>query len=75
MIFMLIVPAWAMLSELPKWLAAENPNWVVIGVGIATLVLEAWMLVEAVILWPRVKGVLEIPAQRRTIAPPIASGK
>lgn len=62
MVFMLVIPAWAMLSEMPKWLAAENPNWVVIGVGIATLVLEAWMVVEAVILWPRVKGMLESPA-------------
>tara|TARA_R110002049_G_scaffold72490_3_gene187298 strand:- start:73379 stop:75421 length:2043 start_codon:yes stop_codon:yes gene_type:complete len=62
MVFMLIMPAWAMLSELPTWLGAENPNWVVIGVGIATLVLEAWMLVEAIILWPRVKGILEVPA-------------
>ena len=66
MIFMLIVPAWAMLSELPNWLAAENPNWVVIGVGIATLVLEAWMLVEAIILWPRVRGILELPAVAAT---------
>ncbi|TWU47189.1 Carbon starvation protein A [Rubripirellula tenax] len=62
MIFMLIVPAWAMLSELPGWLSEDNPNWVVIGVGIATLVLEAWMLIEAAILWPRVRGILETPA-------------
>lgn len=62
MIFMLIVPAWAMLSDLPKWLAAENPNWVVIVIGISTLILEAWMLIEAIILWPRVKGVLETMA-------------
>ena len=62
MIFMLIMPAWAMLSEMPNWLRAENPNWVVIGVGIATLMLEAWMLVEAAILWPKVKGIAEAPA-------------
>jgi carbon starvation protein len=62
MIFMLVVPAWAMLSDLPKWLDAENPNWVVIVVGISTLVLEAWMLIEAVILWPKVKGVVEAMA-------------
>ncbi|MGI9472065.1 MAG: carbon starvation CstA family protein [Rubripirellula sp.] len=62
MIFMLIVPAWAMLSDLPRWLRAENPNWVVIVVGVSTLLLEAWMLVEAVILWPKVRGVLESSA-------------
>lgn len=59
MLFMLVVPAWAMLSDLPKWLSAENPNWVVIIVGISTLALEAWMLVEAAILWPKVKGITE----------------
>lgn len=59
MIFMLCVPAWAMLAELPNWLRAENPNWVVIVVGISTLVLEAWMLVEAILIWPKVKGVVE----------------
>ena len=62
MIFMLIMPAWAMLSELPAWLRAENPNWVVIGVGITTLLLEAWMLIEAAILWPKVRGVMETSA-------------
>ncbi|KAA1258500.1 Carbon starvation protein A [Rubripirellula obstinata] len=59
MVLMLVVPAWAMISDLPGWLAAENPNWIVIFVGSATLVLEAWMIIEAVILWPKVKGVLE----------------
>jgi carbon starvation protein len=62
MLFMLIVPAWAMLSDLPKWFEAENPNWVVIVVGVSTLLLEAWMLIEAVILWPQVKGIMEVPA-------------
>jgi carbon starvation protein len=59
MIFMLAVPAWAMLADLPKWLAAEHRNWVVISVGVSTLLLEAWMLVEAAIIWPKVKGVVE----------------
>jgi carbon starvation protein len=68
MIFMLIMPAWAMLSDLPGWLEAEDPNWVVIIVGVSTLLLEGWMLVEAAILWPKVKGLLEesIPSQIAT---------
>ena len=59
MLFMLAVPAWAMLAEMPQWLRAENPNWIVILVGGITIVLEAWMLIEALILWPRVKGIVE----------------
>jgi len=72
MIFMLIMPAWAMLSELPVWLNQEHPNWVVIGVGIATLLLEAWMLVEAMILWPKVKGIMEVAAVPLKTDPPYA---
>lgn len=59
MVFMLIMPAWAMLSDLPRWLAAENPNWVVICVGILTLVLQRWMFLEATLVWPHVKDKVE----------------
>lgn len=62
MLFMLVVPAWAMLADLPKWFEAENPNWVVIVVGVSTLLLEAWMLIEAIIMWPKVKGIVEAVA-------------
>ena len=61
MLFMLVVPAWAMLADLPRWFQAENPNWVVIVVGVSTLLLEAWMLIEAIIMWPKARGVLESP--------------
>jgi carbon starvation protein len=59
MIFMLIIPAWAMLTELPKWINTKDPNWIVIGIGISTLALEVWMLLEAVLMWPQVKGITE----------------
>ncbi len=59
MIFMLIMPACAMLIDLPKWFAAENPNWVVIIIGTATILIEIWMIIEAVKLWPHVNGVAE----------------
>lgn len=59
MLFMLIMPAWAMVSQIPTWVSAENPNYVVIVIAIATLLLEVWMMVEALLIWPKVKGVLE----------------
>ena len=59
MIFMLLVPAWAMLTDIPKWVNSENPNWLVITIGTLTLALEGWMLLEACLIWPRVKGILE----------------
>jgi carbon starvation protein len=61
LVFMLVMPAWAMLMSLPNWInpSQGDPNWVVVNIAIATLVLEGWMIVEALALWPRVKGVLE----------------
>ncbi|MDH3584030.1 MAG: carbon starvation protein A [Phycisphaerae bacterium] len=66
MVFMLVMPAWAMLAELPGWLNPTGPageplprNWAVIIIATATVALEAWMVIEAILLWPRVKGVLE----------------
>ena len=66
MLFMLIMPAWAMGWQLfvgsdnhPAWITADKPNYILIVIAIATLILEAWMVIEALLLWPRVKGVLE----------------
>ncbi|QDV34493.1 carbon starvation CstA family protein [Tautonia plasticadhaerens] len=65
LVFMLILPAWAMLWQIfidapgagGSWLA--DRQWVLLGIGLATIVLEAWLVVEAALLWPRVRGVLE----------------
>lgn len=59
MIFMLIMPAWAMLIQIPKWLNPDSPNYLLAFIAIATILLEAWMIVEAVLAWPKAKGVLE----------------
>lgn len=59
-IFMLILPATAMALEVfgSKGYIAQG-NMVLTVFGIVTLLLEAWMLVEAALAWPKVKGVLE----------------
>ena len=67
MIFMLVMPAWAMISQLfvqgigmqTSWLDAPSRNWALIVIAFATLLLEAWMIVEALLLWPRARGVVE----------------
>ncbi len=61
MIFMLILPGIAMSLNL---FVGENSyfaqkNWVLVFFGIATMALEAWMIVEAFIAWPKAKGILE----------------
>lgn len=65
-VFMLILPAIAMISQLfvgdSAWLTGKNPNYLLSAIGIITLVLEAWILVEAAKAWPKAKGILEQPA-------------
>ena len=39
--------------------SADDPNWIVVVIGISTLVLEVWMLMEAFLMWPKVKGITE----------------
>ncbi|MEM6333139.1 MAG: carbon starvation CstA family protein [Planctomycetota bacterium] len=64
--FMLVMPAWALVWQLfigsdgfPAWVFSEAPNWPLIAIAVATLALEVWMIVEAALLWPRVRGVLD----------------
>lgn len=58
-VFMLIMPAWAMLSELPNWY--RDGKYLLSAVAVVILLLEAWMLLEASLLLRRVSGVLEPP--------------
>ncbi len=71
MLFMLVMPAVAMSMELPRWIRADSPNWIVIFVAGATLALESWMIVEAILLWPKVRGQLEaaLPPIPATLGP------
>ncbi len=66
LVFMLVMPAWAMVWLIfiadgpnPGWAFSDSPNWVLIAIAVATLLLEAWMLVEAALLFPKVRGVVE----------------
>lgn len=62
-LFMLVMPAWALLVQLFSptngWWSGPTPNYLLSFVGFVTLALEAWMLCEAALMWPRVRGVLE----------------
>ena len=62
-VFMLIMPAWAMGYKLfhqkSGWLMGEKPDYLLGGIGLATIALEIWMIIEAVKIFPKAKGVLE----------------
>ena len=69
LVFMLIMPAWALVTQIPGWL--HDPagiNYPLLFIAVATLALEAWMVVEAALLFPKVRGVLEPDAAAVTDA-------
>lgn len=64
MIFMLIMPMWAMVwqvfiggTDSPSWLS--QGKWLLVSIATITIVLEIWMVLEAIKLFPRVKGIIE----------------
>lgn len=61
MIMMLIMPAWAMTYDLYyNWIPQGNKPLIAFGVGI--LALQAWMMLEGMLLWRKIQGVEEAPA-------------
>jgi carbon starvation protein len=50
-------PLWAMLTGKQPW--AWSNSHLLLSVGLMAVALQVWMVVEATLLWPRVKGVIE----------------
>jgi carbon starvation protein len=57
MVFMLIMPAWALLTDVGRWW--DKGQFVLVFVAILMLALEVWMIIEALLMWPKANGVLE----------------
>lgn len=56
-ILMLVLPAVAMAENLRSF--SKGHNWLLFSFGFATLLIEAWMIVEAISVWKKSKGLLE----------------
>jgi len=60
MIVMLIMPAWAMLWNIfhdGGWY--DKSDYLLLSFGAVTLLVQIWMMVEGILLWPRVRGIRE----------------
>jgi hypothetical protein len=55
---MLVLPAIAMSLNLRDF--ADNNSWLLFGFGFTTIIIEVWMIVEALSVWKKSKGILEI---------------
>ncbi len=67
MLLMLLLPAWAMAYQIVTDFV-PNEKWPLAAFGIGLLALEAWMIVEGLLVWRAARGVLEKPL------PPLDSG-
>lgn len=57
-VLMMLVPGWAMTYDLvTKWY--PDRNYLLIAFAIAILALQAWIFVEAVLVWKNARGILE----------------
>jgi len=61
MLLMVVMPIWALSWQLFNAETGWWPqrNYLLFSIGIATMLLQMWMIVEAFLAWPRAKGVLE----------------
>ena len=82
MVMMLIMPVWALLMQLfaPESGWWTQGKWPLVVFGMTTLGLQLWMVYEAFLIWPRVKGVLEeplppLPPRQVDTKPSLAAGR
>ncbi len=71
MIIMLIMPAWAMYHQLQSWWAAQN--WLLLSIGVVVEIVQVWMVVEAILLWGKIRGVAPAPLPPLPRRFPVAS--
>jgi carbon starvation protein len=74
MLFMLSLPVWALATDLTSWWS--KGQYLLAGVALLVIALEIWMIIEALLLWPKVKGALEPllpPLPARKSGPPTAN--
>ena len=58
MLLMMLMPCWAMSHNLIfKWI--PNGEYLLIAFGVGILGLQAWMFLEAALVWRKAQGVLE----------------
>lgn len=61
MVLMVVLPAWAMISQIAGWLRQDVVDWRLVGIGLFIEILQVWMIVEGLLMWNRAKGILPEP--------------
>ncbi len=75
MLLMIVMPAWALVWQMfnggTGW---YSHNRLLFGLGAVTLLLQVWMVVEGILIWPRARGVLEQALPPLVRRPEIGAG-
>lgn len=58
MALMLLLPGWAMVEQIRTDFWPEQ-KWLLLGFGVVILALQVWMVIEALLVLPKARGVLE----------------
>ena len=65
MLFMVLLPAWALLWQLfnseTGWLVHFENHRLLAVIAVVALALQIWIVVEACLAWPKARGVIEQP--------------
>jgi len=61
MIFMIVMPFWALSLDIERWRAGGS--WLLMLLGLVLLGITAWMSVEGLLLWRRIRSLSENPKQ------------
>jgi carbon starvation protein len=76
-LMMIGLPAWALLWQMfnatTGWYHTESH--LLMGIAVAVMALQIWMVVEAMLMWPRAKGVLEEALPPLESKVPLAGGR
>lgn len=61
MVLMLLVPGWAMLTDMfkPETGYLAKKQYLLVSIGCGILALQAWMIIEGLIIWRKARGVIE----------------
>jgi len=70
MAFMVVMPTlalgWQLFDPAQGWVWNYDTKLLLATIGLITLGIQAWMIVEGVLAWSKAKGVLEAPASPLT---------
>ena len=65
LLLMLLMPAWAIVDDALIGSRGSsflgNQQWLLLGFAVGTLALEIWMIIEGILLFPKLRGVREAP--------------